>query len=130
MVLVDAHTVEAELLGIEELVYLAVVELTSELGVEEAVRTGDPCGPVVIRRESRVRHQMEAEYTHVGGLVCRALARLAGSGTSYGGKRSRARRGLRLLSGLRTVFPQCLFQVNVNMDVAPARETIPLALIS
>ena len=34
--LVDAHAVEAELLGIQELVDVAVVELPAELGVVEA----------------------------------------------------------------------------------------------
>ena len=64
VMLVYAHPVKAELLRVQELVDVAVVELPAEFGVVEAVRTGDPRRAVVVRRESRVRHQVKAEYAH------------------------------------------------------------------
>ena len=68
MVLVDRDAVEAELLGVLELVEVAVVELVAELGVEVLV------GEVQRRRgvllvevvgQVRVRHEVEEDELHV-----------------------------------------------------------------
>src|SRR5690242_4420738 len=62
--LVDADAVEADILGVDQLVEVAVVQLTAQLRVVETVRAGDPGRPVVVVRECRVRHQVEAEEPH------------------------------------------------------------------
>ena len=74
MVLVDADTVEAELVGVDELVEVPVVDLVTDLRVVQGVGDRDPGGTVVVVRKSRVGHEVEREHTHRGPPVVMACA--------------------------------------------------------
>ena len=62
--LVDAHAVEAELLGVDELVEVTVVELMTEARVIQRVGHGDPGGALIARGELGIGHQVEREKAH------------------------------------------------------------------
>ena len=64
VVLVDADPVEAELLGVDELVEVAVVEGAAVLGVEQRVRAGHPRRALVGGVEPDVGHQVKREEPH------------------------------------------------------------------
>jgi len=74
VVLVDAHAVEPELLGVHELVEVAVVEGSADRGVVQLVRARDPGRAVVGRVEADVRHQVEREEAHAVPLIDDARA--------------------------------------------------------
>ena len=63
MMLVEHHAVEADLVGIGELVDIFPIEAAASLGVPQAVRHGDPAGLVSLVEvggQIRIRHEMPA----------------------------------------------------------------------
>src|SRR3954465_11314046 len=73
MMLVDAQPVEAELLGIGELIQIFVVDEVRALGVEQLGIDIDPDRGVLvpeIGRQMRVRHQMEPQEFHRAISLC------------------------------------------------------------
>ena len=72
MVLVEAHAVEAELVGKLHLVEIVVIELGALLRIVVAVGKGDPGRAVLFDRVEigvPVRHEMEVEDFHAAILI-------------------------------------------------------------
>jgi hypothetical protein len=72
MVLVEAHAVEAELVGILHLVEVVVVELGALLRIIVAIGEGDPRRAVLSDRVEigvPVRHEMKVEDLHAAILM-------------------------------------------------------------
>jgi len=67
MMLVDADTVETEVLGEGECVYVFAIEIAASFRIEEAVRTPDPGRIVALTEivgELRPGHQVKEEELH------------------------------------------------------------------
>src|SRR4051794_9734414 len=67
VMLVDAHRIEPQRLGVLELVEIAVIELVAFDWIEVLVRQIDPDGAVLAPRlevEVGVRHQVKQHYLH------------------------------------------------------------------
>jgi hypothetical protein len=64
VVLVHAHAVEPDFLGVQELVEIRVVELMAQRRVVQLVGAGHPGRAVVVGRQLRVGHEVEREEPH------------------------------------------------------------------
>ncbi len=114
--LVHADPVKAELLGVEELVDVAVVMRSSPSSGSKAVRAGDPRRAVVVSGRSGygMRWKLNSRMAHLG-----VRARLLGLGSSYGAAPSRAKGARRREAS----------QVRSKVVFAVASEVFPVALM-